>query len=148
MSNYLLTAGPFIAGQPYNECYIADIMDLSETHFMIFTRVYLSGEKRQFRLYAIPQSEAAHLKPYLTPLPEDTETISCFWSPFTQELDRFKPAYIWEDTREEINTLIWWDHDLGDVVLDSIKDCENTQVPTTLEDYEYVTDNVYFYWIT
>lgn len=40
--------------------------------------------------------------------------------------------------------LVWWDHDLGDVVVDRLNPADGEFE----DDYDLITDDVYFYWIT
>ena len=44
------------------------------------------------------------------------------------------------------NILIWWDHDLGDLVVDRVD--EKTIMSETFDQADEICDGVYFYWIT
>ena len=70
------------------------------------------------------------------------EYDGCYWNDGLR-INEGQLHYFWEVENKEGPFLIWWDHDLGDVVIDSI---DNDEV---LEgDLEVIKDKVYFYWIT
>jgi hypothetical protein len=146
MPNFSNTAGAF-DGSEANECFIDDIMaKAAQGHQLVFGK-----HKDHFYLFDFPKERPANAYvKHMTPLPTDPETKNCYWAEDISLAVAVQiPMYKWPDSEKQKNTLIWWDHDLGDVVIDTISDeGEQSQVPTELEDYDKITDNVYFYYIT
>lgn len=128
-----------------NECYIDDIEKLTRKGFsLIFQRKDNTIEIRKIRISSLKQENTfISLGDY-----GGDECYNCYWNnknPITGEL-----FYQWKDI-DKRSILIWWDHDLGDVVVDSFDPEEDKQLgiaPVDECNYDKVCDEVYFYWIT
>lgn len=146
MSNFNMTSGQF-NDSPANECFIEDIMAKAVTHKLIFTRDWAT---KKFHLYALPNDTPLFIG--IAPLPDDPETQNCFFGDYHPIMQTWELLYTWEDSANQLNTLIWWDHDLGDVVLDSFNETVEDGVPTDKSDYELICkigdSEIYFYYIT
>jgi len=154
MSNFNLANSGAFCETP-TECFISDIEQaVGDGNKFYFQKV---GNKLQvirvddnpeivYTLDAVPISDQK---------PSD-ETYKCYWNKGKAIIPDGKYSWLhyeWKASNPTEIVLIWWDHDLGDVVLDTIevkKDGKTNAggVPTELDDYDVICDNVHFYWIT
>lgn len=126
------------------ECYIEDIMGASRRGEQIVFGV-VNG---QGYMWILGEGEKPGLQ--LVELPETSETKSCYWCTNPEVINK-EANYKWKLSGTG-PVLIWWDRDLGDVVVDRINSEESLGcVPSgewNFDIFEKVTEQVYFYWIT
>jgi len=144
MKNWDKSAGEF-TGQPdetFNNCFIEELMKITENNWLVFQQV---GNKAQL----LVAHEAGLTSKRLFGLPEDIETKNCFWN--NGDPIKGKLFYEWELDPDKSGILIVWDHDLGDVVVDTV-DIEVVEKFIDNEDSDFfpekICENVYFSYIT
>lgn len=134
-----------------NECYIDNIEKQAVIGLVVFQRV-----DNTIQLLRYPEVSKKELyKGNLFGLPgyldTNNECYNCYYYEGPDLIDRYKPELIYQWDIKEGPILIWWDHDLGDVVIDNFDPDEDKELgvaPTNECDYDIVCDEVYFYWIT
>ena len=126
------------------ECYIDDIMNHAKNGCIVLQELggvayVMFIDKKQMD----HNDERFHAMDF-EPNPND-EYYNVFWNDgeFIDLPDRIH--YQWK-LRDEKNILVWWDHDLGDVVIERVSD-EELEVDCYGQAY-LICDGVYFYWIT
>ena len=113
-------------------------------------RVVFQRNGDQVEVRKIPHLSASGVFP-LFPLwePGDIETLGCYWKQ-GEPIQDGEVMKQWElhKSEEPCGILIWWDHDLGDVVVDACPLKEAEEQVESDGSFRQIVKNVYFYWIT
>jgi hypothetical protein len=120
MKQWDKTAGEFIEGQPYNDCFIADLRNPNPGEIFVFQKVDKEVQviriNKQSKAFgdAIISGNIIKLETFVY-----DEGQYCCWNKGPKlEGELF---YKWELENPEAPVLIFWDHDLGDVAVDSFE---------------------------
>ena len=143
MKNYEKANCPMF-GEPTNECFINDMADILKTKLLILQifpdRAILKIVDDD--LICRSSNLLISLHRYAYDAPE--------WANFYCTIDKHeidgKTMYEWTIDTTDPHRIIWFDHDLGDLAIDTCNDDQLTD--WSLDADDNVGDNVYFYYIT
>jgi len=143
MKNYEKANCPSF-GEPTNDCFINDMEEWLKTKLLILQIFEDRAILKMFDdvLFARPDTLISlHKHAY----------SAAMWANFYCTIDKHEInggelKYEWEIDTTDPHRIIWFDHDLGDLVIDT---CNDEQLADWgLDDDDKVGDRVYFYYIT